>query len=75
VNAVAPWYVETPLTAGVLSDPAFRAAVLRATPVGRLGTPEDVAAAVAFLASSEASWITGVCLPLDGGFSSSAFHP
>jgi NAD(P)-dependent dehydrogenase (short-subunit alcohol dehydrogenase family) len=75
VNAVAPWYVETPLTESVLADPAFRSAVLRSTPAGRLGTTDDVAAAVAFLCSAEASWVTGTCLPLDGGFSSSAFHP
>ncbi len=69
VNAVAPWYVRTGLTEGVLSDPAFLERVLAATPTRRLGTPEDVAAAVAFLASPAAGWISGVALPLDGGFS------
>jgi NAD(P)-dependent dehydrogenase (short-subunit alcohol dehydrogenase family) len=75
VNAVAPWYVRTPLTEGVLSSAAFLDAVLGATPVGRLGTPEDVAAAVAFLCGPEAGWISGVCLPLDGGFSAASFWP
>lgn len=75
VNAVAPWYVPTPLTQGVLGDAAFRAAVLAATPLGRLGTPEEIAAAVAFLAGPEAGWISGVCLPLDGGFSAASFFP
>ena len=75
VNAVAPWYVRTPLTEGVLAEPSYLETVLASTPAGRLGTPEDVAAAVAFLASEEASWITGTCLPLDGGFTASAFFP
>ena len=75
VNAVAPWYVRTPLTEGVLGDPAYLETVLACTPVGRLGTPEDVVEAVRFLASPGASWITGTCLPVDGGFSSSAFFP
>ena len=75
VNAVAPWYVPTPLTEGVLAAPAFREAVLQATPVGRLGTPEEVAAAVAFLLGPEAGWISGVCLPLDGGFTAASFFP
>lgn len=70
VNVVAPWYVATPLAAAVLADPAYHAAVLAATPAGRLGEPEDVASAVAFLVSSAASWINGAILPLDGGFSS-----
>ena len=49
----------TPLTEGVLANPAFRQAVLEATPLGRLGTPEEVAAAVAFLVGPEAGWISG----------------
>ena len=73
VNAVAPWYVRTELTEPVLSDPAFLERVLAATPSRRLGTPEDVAQAILFLCSAEASWINGVCLPLDGGFVASAF--
>jgi Tropinone reductase 1 len=73
VNAVAPWYVRTDLTEGVLSDPAYLERVLAATPARRLGTPEDVAAAVLFLCSPAASWITGVVLPVDGGFSACGF--
>lgn len=75
VNAVAPWYVRTPLTEGVLSDPAWLETVLASTPTGRIGTPEDVAAAVAFLCSPEAGWVNGTVLPLDGGFTASAFFP
>lgn len=67
VNAVAPWYVPTPLTEGVLAQPAFRDAVLAATPVGRLGTPDEVAAAVAFLARADAAFITGEVLGVSGG--------
>jgi NAD(P)-dependent dehydrogenase (short-subunit alcohol dehydrogenase family) len=75
VNAVAPWYVRTPLTEGVLSDPVWLQSVLACTPTGRIGTPEDVASAVAFLCSPEAGWINGAVLPLDGGFTASAFFP
>ena len=75
VNLVAPWYVPTPLTEGVLAQPAFHDAVLAATPTGRLGTPEEIAAAVSFLCGAEAAWINGVCLPLDGGFTAASFYP
>ena len=75
VNAVAPWYVRTPLTEGVLSDPAWIEAVLACTPSKRIGSPEDVASAVAFLCSSHAGWINGAVIPLDGGFTASAFFP
>lgn len=68
VNAVAPTFIETPLTAAVLADPEFRAEVLRRIPMGRLGTPDEVAAAVVFLASPQASLITGTILPVDGGW-------
>lgn len=65
VNAVAPGYISTDMTAA-LPD-AARDAMLSTIPVGRAGNPEDVAAAVAFLASEEAGYITGQVLSVDGG--------
>ena len=65
VNAVAPGYIETALTE-VLPD-GVRDALLGNTPLGRLGRPEDVAGAVRFLCSAEASFITGEVLLVDGG--------
>ena len=65
VNAVAPGFIPTALT-DVLSDEQ-RAKVIEATPLGRLGSVEDVASAVAFLASDEAGFITGQVLSVDGG--------
>jgi 2-deoxy-D-gluconate 3-dehydrogenase len=68
VNAVAPTFIETELTALTLSDPALRADVLSRIPLGHLGTPDDVAAAVVFLASDEARMVTGHTLLVDGGW-------
>jgi 3-oxoacyl-[acyl-carrier protein] reductase len=65
VNAIAPGYIETEMTA-VLPETA-RKALTDQTPLGRIGPPEAVAAAVAFLASDDAAFITGVVLPVDGG--------
>ena len=65
VNAIAPGYIETALTE-VLPD-AVREALLASTPLGRLGVPADVAGAVRFLCSDEASFITGEVLLVDGG--------
>ena len=65
VNAVAPGYISTDMTAA-LPD-AAKEAMLSTVPVGRAGNPEDVAAAVAFLASEEAGYITGQVLSVDGG--------
>lgn len=64
-NAIAPGYIDTELT-GVLSD-EVRNLILGNTPLGRLGTPEDVAGAVRFLCSDEAGFVTGEVLLVDGG--------
>jgi NAD(P)-dependent dehydrogenase (short-subunit alcohol dehydrogenase family) len=68
VNAVAPTFVETPLTRPMLADEAFRADVLRRLPIGRIGAPEDVVGAIVFLASEQASLVTGHVLAVDGGW-------
>ena len=64
-NAVAPGFIETAMTA-VLSD-EFKQTAIKQIPLGRVGTPDDVASAVAFLASDEASYITGHVLNVNGG--------
>ena len=68
VNAVAPTYVRTELTAPIFSNPELLKTVMGHTPLGRLPEPEDIAAAIAFLASDAARCITGVTLPVDSGF-------
>jgi NAD(P)-dependent dehydrogenase (short-subunit alcohol dehydrogenase family) len=68
VVAVAPTFVETPLTAPFLADPRFREETLAQIPLGRLGTPGDVAGAIVFAASPAAALMTGSSLRLDGGW-------
>jgi NAD(P)-dependent dehydrogenase (short-subunit alcohol dehydrogenase family) len=68
VNAVAPGYIVTPMTAMLREAPEFEAFIAALHPLGRLGQPEEIAAAATFLASDEASFITGVTLPVDGGY-------
>jgi NAD(P)-dependent dehydrogenase (short-subunit alcohol dehydrogenase family) len=70
VNAICPGFVETPLTEGILSDPAFRAREARRIPLGRILTVEDVMGAIVFLASPAAAAITGASLLIDGGLCS-----
>lgn len=67
VNCVCPGVIETPLTENWLNNPEVRKSVTARHPIGRLGQPEEVAAAVAFLASDDASFITGAILAVDGG--------
>jgi glucose 1-dehydrogenase len=67
VNAVGPGTIETPLLKSVVKDKAFRAKVLSRTPLGRYGKPEEIAAIVAWLASDEASYVTGTTVFADGG--------
>ena len=69
VNSVAPTFIYTDGTAPALSDPEFKRRTLAQIPVGRIGDPKDVAAAVVFLASPGASLITGTNLLVDGGWS------
>jgi 3-oxoacyl-[acyl-carrier protein] reductase len=64
-NAVAPGFIETAMTSGLADD--FKQSAVKMIPLGRVGTPEDVANAVAFLASEEASYITGHVLNVNGG--------
>jgi NAD(P)-dependent dehydrogenase (short-subunit alcohol dehydrogenase family) len=68
VNAVAPTYIDTPMTRPYLESEIFRADVVRRIPLGRIGTIDDVVAAVMFLASPAASLITGASLLVDGGY-------
>jgi NAD(P)-dependent dehydrogenase (short-subunit alcohol dehydrogenase family) len=68
VNAVAPGWIATPLTQALQDDPARAQPILARTPLGRWGTPEDVAGPVLFLCSAAARFVTGVILPVDGGY-------
>jgi NAD(P)-dependent dehydrogenase (short-subunit alcohol dehydrogenase family) len=68
INVVAPTFVLTPLSQGMLEDPEFKRYIMDNIPFHRLATLKDVASAVCFLASDEASMITGIALPVDGGW-------
>ena len=68
VNAVAPWYIRTRRTSAKLSDPEYYEEVLSRTPMRRIGEPEEVAGAVAFLCLPASSYVTGECIAVDGGF-------
>jgi len=69
VNCISPWYIETPLTEPVLSQPDRLEKILARTPMGRIGKPEEVASLAAYLAMDKSSYITGQNISVDGGFS------
>ncbi|WP_299757016.1 SDR family oxidoreductase [uncultured Pontibacter sp.] len=75
VNAVAPWYISTPLAQTVLQNPEFYNNVVSRTPMQKVGEPEDVAGTVAFLCMPAAAYITGQTIAVDGGFTVNGFHP
>jgi NAD(P)-dependent dehydrogenase (short-subunit alcohol dehydrogenase family) len=68
VNAVAPTFIETPMTAPMLDDPQFHRDVMSRIPMGKIGQVADVANAVVFLASSASAMVTGDSLKVDGGW-------
>jgi NAD(P)-dependent dehydrogenase (short-subunit alcohol dehydrogenase family) len=68
VNAISPGYIETPMTAQARETPEGRAFLVSLHPMGRLGQPEEIAAVAAFLASDEASFVNGIVMPVDGGY-------
>ncbi|PVE21155.1 2-deoxy-D-gluconate 3-dehydrogenase [Microvirga sp. KLBC 81] len=68
VNAVAPGWIATPLTQALQDDPERAGPILARTPMGRWGTPDEVAAGIVFLASPAAQFVTGAILPIDGGY-------
>lgn len=73
INAVAPWYIETPLAKQVLNNEDYKNEVLSRTPMGRIGQPYEVASVVLFLCSQNASYITGQTIAVDGGFTAFGF--
>ena len=68
MNAIAPGYINTPLNQFVESDPAMYAAWISGTPLGRMGEPDEVASARAYLASDASSLMTGSVVLIDGGY-------
>jgi 2-deoxy-D-gluconate 3-dehydrogenase len=68
VNAVCPTFVDTPLTKPMFEDPAFKEEILSRIPLGRLATPQEIAAGVVYLASPSAAMVDGQALVIDGGW-------
>ncbi|MBI3207969.1 MAG: SDR family oxidoreductase [Candidatus Solibacter usitatus] len=74
VNCVCPGFARTSLTRAIFEDPERRARIEAMHPLGRMGEPEEIAAAIVFLLSDAASWITGIAMPVDGGYSAGHQH-
>ncbi|GAB2573285.1 SDR family oxidoreductase [Spirosoma areae] len=73
VNAVAPWYIRTPLASPVLTNPEKLAGILKRTPMNRIGEPEEVASVVSFLSMPASGYVTGQTIAVDGGLLAWAF--
>ncbi len=73
VNAIAPWYIKTPLVKEVMNDKKRWAKIIEWTPMKRAGDPEEIAGLAAFLCMKKASFITGQCIAADGGLMAGAF--
>lgn len=74
VNAVAPGMIFTPMTESYFKDPADADRIRHSMPLGREGRPEEIAAVILFLASDDASFVTGAVIPADGGFTAGKGH-
>jgi meso-butanediol dehydrogenase/(S,S)-butanediol dehydrogenase/diacetyl reductase len=75
VNAVCPTVTNTPMSGGLEDNEEVMAKLRQRIPLGRIAQPADIANAILFLASADAAFITGVCLPVDGGVSASNGQP
>ncbi|MVM40241.1 SDR family oxidoreductase [Spirosoma sp. HMF3257] len=73
VNAVAPWYIKTPLATPVLTNPEKLSGILRRTPMNRVGEPEEIASVVSFLCMPASSYVTGQTISADGGLMAWAY--
>ena len=73
VNAVAPWYTDTPLVEKLLKDDKYFDEVMMRTPLKRICKPGEIASVTAFLCMPGASYLTGQCIAVDGGFSVNGF--